>query len=415
MSHIKQITCHKIVNSRGDWTIETQVELEDGSIGEQSIPDGASKGLHEAATIPVDKAVDIVSSVLNEAFQGVNVFDQVAIDRTMLEMDGSPNKRNMGANSMLSVSLACAQAAAVCKKLPLYQYLHELYKNQFHAEAKLGFPTPVFNVLNGGLHARNNLSFQEFMVIPSPDLSYKASLEMGVDIYHLLKDVLEKKHKGVGVGDEGGFAPNDLDPFSALELVKKATKEKYSPGHNVFFGMDVAAGSFVKKDKYFIRELDAHFNGKQVLDLYKQLLAKYELIYLEDPFYENHDEFWAQAKRELGSRVMIVGDDLVVTNKQLLKHVLEKDLINAVIVKPNQVGTLTETFEFVKLAKSNGLAIVLSHRSGDTAEDTFIADFAVAVGAQFMKSGSPARGERVAKYNRLLEIEAECDLTDFAN
>lgn len=409
MSNIKEITCHKVINSRGDWTIQTQVELEDGSIGEQTIPDGASKGLHEALSIPVEKAVDLVSSALNEALQGVDVFDQLTIDRMMLAMDGTPNKRNMGGNSILSVSLACAQAAAVSKKVPLYRYLHELYKTQFHSEAKMGFPTPVFNVLNGGLHARNNLSFQEFMVIPSPDLSYNASLEMGVSVYHTLKDLLEKKHMGVGVGDEGGFAPFDLDPFSALEIVKKASKEKFSAGHNIFFGMDVAAGSFVKKERYFIRELDAHYSGKQVLELYKQLLEKYELIYLEDPFYENHDEFWAEAKKTLGSRVMIVGDDLVVTNKTLLKRALEKDLINAVIVKPNQVGTLTETFEFVKLAKENGLAIVLSHRSGDTAEDTFIADFTVAVGAQFMKSGSPARGERVAKYNRLLEIEADLD------
>jgi enolase len=410
MSKIKEITCHKVLNSRGDWTIETQVELEDGSIGEQTIPDGASKGINEAVTIPVEKAIDIVSSAINEALQGVDVFDQVGIDGIMNELDGTKNKINMGGNSILSVSLACAQAASVSKKVPLYKYLHELYSTRFHAEAKMGFPTPVFNVLNGGLHARNNLSFQEFMVIPSPDYSYEQSMEIGVDVYKTLKNILEKKKMGVGVGDEGGFAPFGLNPITALELVKKAASVKYKPGKDLFFGLDVAAGSFVKGQKYFIRELDAHFTGKQVLELYLQMLGEFELIYLEDPFYEMHDEFWAEAKKTLGSRLMIVGDDLVVTNKTLLKRALEKDLLNAVIVKPNQVGTLSETFEFVKLAKSNGLAVVLSHRSGDTAEDTFIADFAVAVGAQFMKSGSPARGERVAKYNRLLEIEAEYTL-----
>lgn len=410
MSKIKEITCHKVLNSRGDWTIETQVTLEDGSIGEQTIPDGASKGINEAVSIPVEKAVDIVSSAINEALQGVDVFDQRTIDGIMNQLDGTKNKINMGGNSILSVSLACANAAAVSKKIPLYKHLYELYTTQHHAQAKMGFPTPVFNVLNGGLHARNNLSFQEFMVIPSPDYTYEKSMEIGVDVYKSLKEILEKKKMGVGVGDEGGFAPFGLNPVTALELVKKAAKTKYKPGKDLFFGMDVAAGSFVKGKKYFIRELDAHYSGKQVLDLYLQMMDEFELIYLEDPFYETHYEFWFEAKKALGSRLMIVGDDLVVTNKNLLKRALEKDLLTAVIVKPNQVGTLTETFEFVKLAKENGLALVLSHRSGDTAEDTFIADFAVAVGAQFMKSGSPARGERVAKYNRLLEIEAEDNL-----
>lgn len=404
MSKIKEITCHKIVNSRGDWTISTRVELEDGCIGEQTIPEGASKGTHEAISLPVNKAIDVVSSALNEALQGVVVFDQVQIDKTMLAMDGTKNKKNLGGNSILSVSLACAKAGAANKGLPLYRYLHQLYKAYRNTKAKLRIPTPVFNIINGGLHARNNLSFQEFMVIPSPKHRYETSLEIGVKAYHLLKDYLEKHNFEIGVGDEGGFAPEGLNPTKALRFIKDALKHEFIPGEDIFFGLDVAAGSFYKNHSYQLKDLAKTMTSHELSDYYMELVRDYELMYLEDPFYENQYASWSEFNKKLGKKMLIVGDDLVVTNKSLLKVALEKDLINAVIVKPNQVGTLTETFDFIHLAKEHKLSVILSHRSGDTAEDTFIADLAVAVGAEFMKSGSPARGERVAKYNRLLEI-----------
>jgi enolase len=404
MPKIKEITCHKIVNSRGDWTISTRVELEDGSVGEQTIPEGASKGMHEAISLPVAKAIDVVSSALNEALQGVMVFDQVQIDKTMLAMDGSKNKRNLGGNSILSVSLACAKAGAANKKLPLYRYLHQLYKAYRNTKAKLSIPTPVFNVLNGGLHARNGLSFQEFMVIPSPKHTYEASLDIGVKSYHLLKEYLEKHTMEVSVGDEGGFAPEGFDPTKALTFIKEAIKANYIPGEDVFFGLDVAAGSFYNNHTYKLTDLAKTMTATELTDYYASLMHDFELMYIEDPFYENQYASWHTFNKRFGKKLLIVGDDLVVTNKALLKTAIEKELINAVIVKPNQVGTLTETFDFIHLAKEHKLSLILSHRSGDTAEDTFIADLAVAVGAEFMKSGSPARGERVAKYNRLLEI-----------
>lgn len=411
MPKIKEITCHKVVNSRGDWTINTRVALENGAFGEQTIPDGASKGTHEAISIPVPKAVDVVSSALNEALQGVMVYDQVQIDRIMLEIDGTHNKRNLGGNSILSVSMACAKAAANSKKLPLFGYLNTLYQTYTNSKCAAKLPTPVFNVINGGLHARNNLSFQEFMVIPSMGFPYEKALEVGVSSYHLLRDLLEKEKFEVAVGDEGGFAPEGFNPEKALEFIKKAVSAKFVSGADIFFGMDVAAGSFCKQHYYYLHELNKRFSGEELVAYYVDLLKRYELIYLEDPFYEDHFDFWATLNVRLGKRLMIVGDDLVVTNKKLLQKILPKNLINAVIVKPNQVGTLTETFDFVKLAKDNELTLILSHRSGDTAEDTFIADLSVAVGAQFMKAGSPARGERVAKYNRLLEIKRELDKT----
>lgn len=406
MPKIKEITCHKIVNSRGDWTISTRVELEDGSIGEQTIPEGASKGMNEALSLPVNKAIDVVSSALNEALQGVMVFDQVQIDKTMLAMDGTKNKRNLGGNSILSVSLACAKAGATNRKLPLYRYLHQLYKSYRNTKARLGIPTPVFNVLNGGLHARNGLSFQEFMIIPSPKHTYEASLDIGVKSYHLLKEYLEKHAMEISVGDEGGFAPEGLDPTKALRYIREAIKNSYIAGDDVYFGLDVAAGSFYKNHTYNLKDLAKTMTPVELSDYYASLIEDFELMYIEDPFYENQLATWHTFNKKFGKKLLIVGDDLVVTNKSLLKTAIEKELINAVIVKPNQVGTLTETFDFIHLAKENKLSLILSHRSGDTAEDIFIADLAVAVGAEFMKAGSPARGERVAKYNRLLEIAA---------
>jgi enolase len=400
MASIAKITCHKIINSRGEWTIQTRVALDDGSVGIQTIPDGASKGKKEAAYIEVEKAVEMVSTVINDALKGESPFDQGRIDRLLVEIDGTPNKKHLGANSILSVSLAVSKAAAVSKKLPLYKYLAELFGN---ADG-FTFPTPIFNVLNGGLHANNGLSFQEFMVIPAGRIAYDDALEMGVTIYHTLEKHLKKAGKDVDVGDEGGFAPNGFTPKTAMEFLKHSAGENYKVGEEVFFGMDVAADSFKKIVSYTIDEEELHLSVDGLLDYYSELLDEYPIIYMEDPFHETDYKGWKKFHDKHHENVLVVGDDLVVTNPTILEELIPERLNNAVIVKPNQVGTLTETFEFIKIAKKASMMTIISHRSGDTAEDTFIADLAVATGADFIKSGAPARGERVAKYNRLLEI-----------
>lgn len=406
MPKIESISCHKVLNSRGDWTISTKVTLDDGSIGEQTIPDGASKGENEAIYIPVERAVDIVSVVINDALQGLDPFDQVGVDTLLLEMDGTPNKKHLGGNSILSVSLAVAKACAHVEKVELFQYLSKIFNNKLITAQTLSMPTPVFNVINGGKHADNDLSFQEFMVIPARSSSYDKALQLGVDVYDDLEKILEEMDYGTDVGDEGGFAPRGFTVYRALELIKKASNKKYKSGEDVFFGMDIAAESFysMASGAYSIKEENRDLSSDQLQDYYLKLLKDFEIIYLEDPFYEKDTQAWQKFNADMKSKLLVVGDDLVVTNKKYLDKALDSKLINGAIVKPNQVGTLTETFDFIRLAKENGISICVSHRSGDNADDTFIADLAVAVSADFIKSGAPARGERVAKYNRLLEI-----------
>ncbi len=382
----------------------TKVTLDDGSVGVQSVPEGASKGKKEAVYISPEKSVDLVSNVINEALLGKDPFNQGNIDKTLVEIDGTENKRHLGANSILSVSLAVSKAAAASKGMPLYKYLREIFDP---GNNEYTLPTPAFNILNGGKHANNKLSFQEFMVMPAKNIPFDEAYEMGVNIYHDLEKNLQKAGMDIDVGDEGGFAPNGLTPKLALEFIKECAAERSKPGSNVFFGIDVAADSFKEVLNYFIEEEGLHLNSEGLTDYYRELLKNFQLIYLEDPFQEEDFAAWKKFYNEFSETLMIVGDDLTVTNPSVLEQIIPMNLINAVIAKPNQIGTLTETFEFIKIAKDNNLQVIVSHRSGDTAEDTFIADLAVAVGAEFMKSGAPARGERVAKYNRLLEIFLE--------
>ena len=403
MPKISKITCHKTLNSRGDWTIETKVTLDDGSEGVYSVPEGASKGENEAVYIPVEKAIDVVSSVINEALNGEDAFNQSKIDQILIDMDGTENKRHLGGNSILSVSLGCAKASAVSKKIPLYKYLGDLYGNNTFSA-----PTPLFNIINGGKHATNNLSFQEFMVIPAKKYNFNDAYEIGVKVYHSLEKVLKKKGYETEVGDEGGFAPENITASIAFDLIKEAISScKLKVGEDVFLGNDAAAESFRKPGSYFIKEENLNLNTKNLITYYTNLLSKFEIIYLEDPFYENDFEGWTEFMKLESEKLLIVGDDLVVTNTKILKKAVEKKLLNAVIVKPNQVGTLTETLDFIKLAKNFGLSVIVSHRSGDSASDTFISDLSVSVNADFLKAGAPSRGERVAKYNRLYEIYLE--------
>ena len=403
MGKIENIRSQRIIDSRGTWTIETKVTLDDGSVGVQAVPSGASVGENEAVYIDEKKASDFVSTSINDVLVGKDPSDQKAIDGTLIEMDGTDNKGRLGANSILSVSLACARAAAVSSGLELYQYLSVLYSGKEKMNGDLVFPTPVFNIINGGEHAKNSLSFQEFMVIPALNTPYNKALEMGVNVYKDLKEILIKEDFETGVGDEGGFEPHGLSARTALDFLEEAASVKYEPGNDVFFGLDIAAGSFYENGKYRINEENLDLSSDEVIDYYLRLFSDYKIIYLEDPMFERDEFGWTHFYQKNKDRYMIVADDLVVTNPEILERVSKEKMANAVIVKPNQVGTLTETFEFVKIARKSKMNIVISHRSGDN-PDSFISDLAVAVSADFIKSGAPARGERVAKYNRLLEI-----------
>jgi enolase len=404
MPKIRNISSHKILNSRGDWTIETEVTLEDESIGVQAVPEGASKGENEAVGLPAEKAVQIVETVIKDALIGEEASDQEVLDEVLIQMDGTPNKSHLGGNSVMSVSLAVSKACAVSKGLELYEYINLLYSGTITEKDKLKFPTPVFNILNGGKHARNHLSFQEFMVIPSKSVPFEKALEIGDKVYHNLEDSLILQGYETGVGDEGGFAPENFTAAKAFSQIREAARQNFTVGKDVFFGMDAAAESFYKDGKYFIEEEALELDRENMLEYYKTLQKEYELMYLEDPFYEKDLKGWKMASKEFSENLLIVADDLVVTNSVFLENAIKNKLANAVIVKPNQVGTLTETFKFIRNAQRAGMNVVISHRSGDTGEDAFIADLAVAVGADFLKAGAPVRGERVVKYNRVLEI-----------
>lgn len=403
MSKIQKITAYKVINSRGDWTLRTRVELADGSVGIQTIPDGASKGENEAVYIPIDAALDVVNRKLNKLLKGQDPFDQAKIDGLMKTLDNTEYKSNLGGNSIISVSLAVSKAAAASKKLELYEYIAELYGTKLKKDS-IHFPTPLFNILNGGKHAHNGLSFQEFMMIPSKKFTFPKACEIGVDVYHILKKSLSEQGFDVDVGDEGGFAPTGFTADKALTFIRNAVNSKYKSGDDVFFGMDVAAGSFYDNNRYNISEENLNLDGTVLSSYYEKLLNKFEIIYIEDPFYEKDYASWRAFNAKFSNRFMVTGDDLVVTNPTILRNAIAEKYCNAVIVKFNQVGTLSETLEFIKLAREAGMAIIVSHRSGETAEDTFIADLALGVGADFIKSGAPARGERVVKYNRLLEL-----------
>lgn len=405
MPKIQSITAYKILDSRGDWTIETKVVLSDGSISYQSVPQGASTGEKEAVYVDVDRAVNVVSNDINNLLRGEDPLNQEEIDKKLIALDGTENKSNLGGNSIISVSLAVARVAAYSQKIELYEYLSDLYGKK-KTRKDLIFPTPVFNILNGGKHAGNNLSFQEFMVLPNQGLPFDKKIEMGINVYKDLKEILKKEKGCSSVGDEGGFAPTNITVLEVLEYIKDAIEKRHKLGEEVFMGMDVASSSFYERSKkqYVIKEQDLFLDRGELLRFYIDLVKSYPIIYIEDPYGEDDYAGWEEMFKTFNNKLMVVGDDLVVTNPKYLESAIKRKLLNAVIVKPNQVGTLTETLKFIKIAKDNKLSVCVSHRSGDTAKDTFIADLALATESEFIKSGSPVRGERVAKYNRLLEV-----------
>ena len=414
MSKITNIRAREILDSRGNPTIETRVTLEGGAEGIASVPSGASLGKYEAVSLydndperynglGVLMAVKNVNEIIRAKLIGFDSENQLLIDETLITLDGTENKSKLGANAILSVSQGVCEAAAAVQKLANYQYLGQLFglKNNL-----LKVPTPTFNLINGGSHGAGNLDFQEFHVIPNIQKSYSDALRMGQEIYQATKKVLIR-HKAVhSVGDEGGFAPNLFSNLDALQILVEGIKEtNYEFRRDVFFGLDVAAGSFYKEGRYQIRDRTVPLETADFIDFYRDLLNQYPLLNLEDPLSEDDWDGWVKISHEF-PQTLIVGDDLLATNKKRVAEAIKRKACSAILIKPNQIGTISETLEVIRICRQAGWKVIVSHRSGETNDD-FIADFSVGVGADFTKFGAPARGERVAKYNRLLEIESE--------
>ncbi len=410
MSAITEIHAREILDSRGNPTVEVEVVLESGGFGRAAVPSGASTGTREAVELRdgdskryggkgVRQAVKNVIEVIAPELEGTEAAEQAAVDRILLELDGTPNKSALGANALLGVSLAVARAAADEAGLPLYQYLGG-------AGARL-LPVPLMNVLNGGAHADNGLDLQEFMLVPAGAQSFSAALRTGAEIFHTLKVLLRDKGFSTGVGDEGGFAPALGSNTAALDFLLQAIERAgYRPGEDVLLALDPAASEFFHGKRYRFRAEGKERTSEEMVAFYESLLDRYPICSIEDGLAEQDWDGWVALTRRLGSRVQLVGDDIFVTNPAILQAGIDKGVANAVLIKVNQIGTLTETLEAIELAKRAGYGTIISHRSGET-EDTFIADLAVAVNAGQIKTGSLARGERTAKYNQLLRIEEE--------
>ncbi|MBT0662934.1 phosphopyruvate hydratase [Geobacter pelophilus] len=415
MSQITDVYAREIIDSRGNPTLEVEVFLDSGVMGRAAVPSGASTGEREALEMRdgdksrylgkgVQKAVDNVNNQIADAIIGMEATDQVGIDRKMLELDGTEYKSNLGANAILGVSLAVAKAAAEEVGLPLYQYIGGCNAKEL--------PLPMMNIINGGAHADNNVDIQEFMIMPAGAKSFKEALRMGAEIFHALKGVLKGKGYNTAVGDEGGFAPNLKSNEEALEVIMEAiAKAGYKAGEEVLLALDVASSELFQDGVYTLEnETDSKKTPAQMVDFYENLVNKYPIISIEDGMAENDWDGWKLLTERLGKRIQIVGDDLFVTNPKILKEGIQKGIANSILVKLNQIGTLTETLDAIEMAKRAGYTCVISHRSGET-EDTTLADLSVAVNAGQIKTGSLCRTDRVCKYNQLLRIEDELDST----
>ena len=410
MPEIVEIWGREILDSRGNPTVEVDVYLEDGSFGRASVPSGASTGEHEALELRdgdkaryrgkgVLKAVENINNLIAPEVEGMEATEQKRIDEQLIELDGTENKGKLGANAILGVSLAIARAAAESCGLPLYQYIGGVYSYLL--------PIPFLNILNGGQHADNNVDIQEFMIVPAGASTFREALRYAVEVYHVLKDVLRKKGLFTGVGDEGGFAPNLSSNEEAIKIILQAIEEAgYRAGEDIDIAIDSAASSFYKEGKYILEGEGKTLDYKGMTDYYRNLVDNYPIVSIEDGLAEDDWEGWRCLTEQLGARVQLVGDDLFVTNYRRLMKGVEESVANSILIKPNQIGTLTETLKTVTLARSNGYTTMLSHRSGET-EDNYLADLAVAFGTGQIKTGAPCRSERNAKYNQLLRIEEE--------
>jgi enolase len=410
MTAIVEVLAREILDSRGNPTVEADVLLESGHMGRAAVPSGASTGSREAIELRdgdqqryfgkgVQKAVEHVNTEICEAILGLDASEQTHIDRVLIELDGTENKSRLGANAILAVSVACAKAAADESGLSLYRYLG--------GSGPMRMPVPMMNVINGGAHANNNLDFQEFMVLPVGFQSFREALRCGSEIFHTLKKMLDKEGMSTSVGDEGGFAPNLPTNESALQWIMKAVEQAgYHPGTDVLLGMDCAASEFFKDGKYRFEAEKLAYNPQQFADLMAGWCDKYPIVSIEDGMAEQDWDGWEGLTKRLGDKIQLVGDDVFVTNPKIFAEGIKRGIANSILIKINQIGTLTETFEAVELAKRSGYTSVISHRSGET-EDSTIADIAVGTNAGQIKTGSLSRSDRTAKYNQLLRIEEE--------
>ncbi len=411
MTNIGAIIAREVLDSRGNPTVEAEVQLADGAIGRAIVPSGASTGEHEAVELRDDdqarflgkgvlKAVENVNGEIADALANWDASDQRGLDQKMIELDGTETKARLGANAILAVSMAASRAAAAEYGLPLYRYLGGAGANTL--------PTPMMNILNGGAHADNNVDFQEFMVMPVSAPSFSEALRWGVEVFHTLKGVLKKRGYNTAVGDEGGFAPSVKSNVEAIEVVLEAIQQAgYKPGEEIAIALDPAASEFYQDGKYVFKKSDKSAKSSDdMVKFWSKWANDYPIVSLEDGLSEDDWDGWQNLTKELGSKIQLVGDDLFVTNVQFLQEGIDKGVANSILIKVNQIGTVSETLDAIDLARRNGYTSIISHRSGET-EDTFIADLAVATGVGQIKTGSASRTDRVAKYNQLLRIEAE--------
>ncbi|MCS7082681.1 MAG: phosphopyruvate hydratase [Bacteroidetes bacterium] len=411
MPHIEEVIAREILDSRGNPTLEVELYTDEGILGRASVPSGASTGEHEAVELRdgdpdryggkgVRRAIESVQNEIAEAIVGMSVFEQVRIDRTLIELDGTPNKSRLGANAILGVSLAAAKAAAATLNQPLFQYLG--------GPMARTLPVPLMNILNGGRHATNNVDFQEFMIAPAGADSFSEALRMGVEVFHALRKVLEERHYSTAVGDEGGFAPNLKSNEEAIALILQAIEAAgYEPGQDVFIALDPAMSELWdrRQGRYVLAKSTGEaLSAEDLVRFWERWVERYPILSIEDGMAEDDWEGWKLLTEALGNRVQLVGDDLFVTSTRRLHRGILQGVANAILIKPNQIGTLTETWEAVQMAHRAGYAAIMSHRSGET-EDTVIADLAVATECGQIKAGSASRSERLAKYNQLLRLE----------
>jgi len=413
MGNIISIEGREIFDSRGNPTLEVEVWTDKGAFGVAGVPSGASTGSKEALELRdkdpnymngkgVFKAIENVRKIGEKIIdEGIDVRDQIRIDKFMVSLDKTPNKSHIGGNVMIGISMAVARAASMESNLPLYKYLG--------GPLTLKMPIPMFNVINGGKHAHNNLDFQEFMIVPVKGDTFRDKLRMGISVYHNLRKILEEKGYSTGVGDEGGFAPNLKSHDEAIEiLIKAIEKSGYEPGNHIYISLDIAASELwdEKNKVYVLKGMNKKISSEEMIRIYEEYCLRYPLLSIEDPMSEYDEEGWQELKKAIKDKVMIVGDDLTVTNASLIQKYAEMGIISGVIIKPNQIGTVSETLTAIETAHRAGLKCIVSHRSGET-NDAFISDLAVAMSVDYIKAGAPCRGERMAKYNRLLEIENE--------
>ncbi len=412
-SAIEKIYAREILDSRGNPTIEVDVITQSGHLGRAAVPSGASTGEYEAIELRdmdekrylgkgVRKAVNNINSIIGDALNGFNVMEQTEIDNLMIRLDGTENKSNLGANALLGVSMAVAHAGSMVSDMPLYSYIGNNNSNLL--------PMPMMNILNGGSHANNSVDIQEFMVIPFGANTFSEALQMGTEIFHNLKSVLISKNMTTAVGDEGGFAPDLSSNDEAIEVILESTiKTGLKPGSDIFIALDVAASELFEDNHYNLISENKKLETDEMIEYLRNLVNNYPIISIEDGLHEDDWEGWSELTSQIGKNVQIVGDDLTVTNKTRLKQAIDKNSINAILIKLNQIGTVTETIQAIEMARDAGLGAIISHRSGET-EDTTIADLSVAMGMGQIKTGSTSRTDRICKYNQLLRIEDELGL-----